>query len=396
METGTFVQLGRFVEGRDQSPQLADYGVLFSWPHLTWAFEDEAQRKQFIDTQAFQGAMPAGFKVDSLGNYYLSVPRWNPGIPATFNRVVVKDGAPVLEPFPSWELNQIGNPEALQSGLGFEIDENDVLWILDQGHIEGAPCIDGAQKIMRWDIKENRLLDVIGIPSDISDYTASFLNDICVDNEAGFAYIADSGIFTDPLQGGLIVVNTKTGQLRRVLHQHESTQDEPGYWFEIDGTKIWKDTPMRTGADGIALSADRATLYWCPLTSRHLYCIDTALLQDFATADADLEAAVVDLGSKGTNTDGMTCDNQGRVWFTMLEGMGMGYYDPADQQMHRFVADDRMIWVDTPQLDNHGRILFSTNQWHFLNKGELDYDQPGNLVIWWAFVGDDVKTYLTR
>lgn len=396
METGKFVPLGRFVEGKNTDPQVGDYEVLFTWPHLTWNFPDARQRKEFYDSETYKICMPAGFKMDSLGNYYLSVPRWHQGIPATLNRVVEIDGAPVLEPYPSWELNKQGDPNALQAVLGFEIDENDVMWILDQGHIDGAPSIDGAQKIVKWDLREDKLLDVIKIPHEISDYTASFLNDICVDNDAGFAYIADSGIFTDPLQGGLIVVNTKTKGLRRVLHQHESTQDVADYWFEIDGTKINKDSPMRTGADGIALSWDRKTLYWCPLTSRHLYCIDTAVLQDPDSTDADIAQAVVDLGSKGTNTDGMTADNQGRIWFTMLEGQGMGYYDPADGQMHRFVADARMVWVDTPQIDNRGYVMFSTNQLHFLNAAELDYEKPDNLFIWKAYVGDDVKTYLTK
>ena len=45
--------------------------------------------------------MPAGFKMDSQGNYYLSVPRWSPGIPATVNRIVLVDGKPILEPYPS-------------------------------------------------------------------------------------------------------------------------------------------------------------------------------------------------------------------------------------------------------------------------------------------------------
>ncbi|NIO09549.1 MAG: hypothetical protein GTO40_16720, partial [Deltaproteobacteria bacterium] len=75
---------------------------------------------------------------------------------------------------------------------------------------------------------------------------------------------------------------------------------------------------MRTGADGIALAADRKTLYWCPLTGRNLYAIDTALLQDFNTPLSEIEEAVQDLGDKGTNTDGMGADNKGHIYYTML------------------------------------------------------------------------------
>jgi sugar lactone lactonase YvrE len=376
--------------------KIGDYEILFQWDHLRWDFQNDEDRKNYYDNEYYKGAMPAGFKTDSRGNYYLSVPRWNDGIPATFNKVVIKNEKPVLQAFPNWDMNKVGDPDALQSILGFEIDENDVAWILDQGHIMGAPCIDGAQKIVKWDLKTNRHIGTIKIPHHISSYNASFLNDICIDNENGFAYIADSGIFTDPLEGGLIVLNTKTNELRRILHQHESTQDVKDFWFEIDGTKIWKDTPMRTGADGIALSHDRKTLYWCPLTSRNLYCIETKLLWDFNTSEAEIEKAVRDLGSKGTNTDGLTADNTGRIWYTMLEGMGMGYYDPSANTMNRFVTDKRMVWIDTPQIDNRGYILFDSNQLHLLNKGELDYFKDGNLIIWKAYIGEDVKSYLFK
>jgi sugar lactone lactonase YvrE len=338
--------------------------------------------------------MPAGFKTDADGNYYLSVPRWPKGIPATVNKVVVVDGKPMLTAYPSWEMNKIGDPNSLQSVLGWEIDELGRAWFLDQGHIEGAPCIEGAQKIVCWDLKKNELVESIPVPKEIADLTASFLNDLVVDNENGFVYIADSGIFTDPLQGGMIVYNMKTKQLRRVLHQHISTQDVPGYWFQIAGKKVWADRPMRTGADGIALSGDRKTLYWCPLTGRNLYACDTALLQDFSTPLEVIEQAVQDLGDKGTNTDGMGADNRGQIYYTMLEAQGIGIYDPKAKTFRPFVSDEQMIWVDGMTFDNHDNIIFNSNRLHEIFGNDIDWDNPNNLIIWKAFVGEGVKSYL--
>ncbi|MGN0193696.1 MAG: L-dopachrome tautomerase-related protein [Pseudoramibacter sp.] len=374
--------------------KTGDYKILHQWDHLKWHFRTEAEKKDFEEHRYYEGCMPAGYKEDSKGNGYLSVPRWNPGVPASFNRVVEIDGETLLEPYPSWEWNKEGNPYVIQSVLGYEIDENDVLWILDQGRLVDQPSADGSQKIIIWDLKTDSLIDIIKIDNALSNYQASFLNDIVVDNEAGYAYIADSGTGTDPLQGGLIIYNIKTGELRRVLHQHESTQDVDGFRFKIDGTLVWKDTPMRTGADGIALSPNKKTLYWCPLTGRNLYCCDVSLLQNFDTPESDIEAAVKNLGSKGTNTDGMVADNKGRVWYTMLEGMGMGYYNPEDGSFNDFISDKRMIWVDTPQVTSDGYLIFDSNQLHFLNKGELDYTKPDNLIVWKAKLEDDTKSYL--
>jgi sugar lactone lactonase YvrE len=374
--------------------KTGDCEILFHWSRLEWLFSDEAAKKDFYDHEYWKGAMAAGFKVDRDGNYYLSVPRWSPGIPATVNRVQVVDGKPMLVPYPDEKMNAVGSPDALQSVLGWQIDEFNRAWFLDQGHIEGKPCLDGAQKLVCWDLTENRLVESIPIPDHIASYEASFLNDLMVDNTNGFIYIADSGIFTDPLQGGLIVYNMRTKQLRRVLHQHISTQDVPGYWFEIAGKKVWKDRPMRTGADGIALSADRKTLYWCALTARRLYAVDTALLQDFSTPDEIIQAAVVDLGDKGTNTDGMGADNRGLIYYTMLEGQGVGIYDPATKQFSPLVSDERMIWVDGMTFDEHGYLIFDSNRLHELFGNDLDWDYPYNLVVWKAYLGDGVKSYL--
>ncbi|OLN22518.1 hypothetical protein BTO30_09440 [Domibacillus antri] len=93
--------------------------------------------------------------------------------------------------------------------------------------------------------------------------------------------------------------NMKTKKFRRVLDRHYSTQDFPGFVFEIDNKPVFKDRPIRIGADGIALSADRLTLYYFQVTGRNLYTIDTALLRDFHTPLEQLQASVQHIGSKG-------------------------------------------------------------------------------------------------
>jgi sugar lactone lactonase YvrE len=374
--------------------KVGDYEILFHWNRLDWLFADETVRAEFYQKECWKGAMPAGVKTDRDGNWYMSVPRWAPGIPATVNKIKIVDGKAMLTAYPSWEMNRIGDPNALQSVLGWEIDEKNRAWFLDQGHIEGAPCIEGAQKIVCWDIARNELVESVPIPHEIASYTASFLNDLVVDNHNGFVYIADSGIFSDPLEGGLIVYNMKTKTLRRVLHQHESTQDVPGYWFKIAGKSVWKDRPMRTGADGIALAADRKTLYWCPLTARNLYAVDTSLLQDFSTPLGEIEKAVKDLGDKGTNTDGMGADNRGNILYTMLEGQGIGIFRPGRGSFETFITDERMIWVDGMAFDNQGYLIFNNNRLHELFGGDLDWEDEYNLIVWKAYLGEGVKSYL--
>lgn len=50
-------------------------------------------------------------------------------------------------------------------------------------------------------------------------------------------------------------------------------------WITVDNQRCLRASPMKTGADGIALSCDYSTLYWCPLTSETLYAISTVYLR---------------------------------------------------------------------------------------------------------------------
>jgi sugar lactone lactonase YvrE len=379
--------------------QPGRYKMVFHWNHLDWNFADIKMKQQFEVNQFWKHAMPAGIKVDRRGNYYVSVPRWDVGIPSTMNRIVMKNGKPLLEAFPSWDWNKAGDVNLLQSILGYEIDEQNRMWLLDQGKIAYEPSPDGSQKLVIWDLNTNKMLDSIKIPNEIANYRTSFLNDIVVDNKNGFAYITDSGNgWPDhPVVGGIIVYNMKTKTFRRVLDQHYSTQDFPGFRFSIVHKPVFKDKPMRLGSDGIALSADRSTLYYCPITGRNLYAVDTALLRNFNTPVEEIGRAVQAVGSKRSNTDGMHADNKGNVFYTMLEGQGVGYYTPKKNRFHKFVSDDRMLWVDGVAFDQKGSIIFNNNRLHQMfekNQDEIDWNYPFNLIIWKAFVGKDVKSYL--
>lgn len=62
-----------------------------------------------------------------------------PGSPATLGYIVAPDNNgrtdPEIEPFPSWQMNQIGNCSALQFVQGIAIDARGVLWAVDSGRV---------------------------------------------------------------------------------------------------------------------------------------------------------------------------------------------------------------------------------------------------------------------
>lgn len=359
--------------------------IVMEWNSLPYAVKDEAVRSAWENSEIFGKALIQGAKVDSEGTFYVSTARWGgKEVPSTLSRLVQNGDSWELEAFPSEELNAVDNPDGLKAVLGFEIDRDDVMWILDQGHIAGAANADGDAKLILWDLKTNEEIQRYTFSAEEADPQCSFLNDIAVDNDTGFAYIADSGIFCDPLHGGLIIYDSNTNSVRRVLDQHKFTNDEPNFFFNIDDRQVLAGGGMRTGADGIALSGDKTTLYWTNLTGNHLYELPTTLLRDFATSETLIENAVDVAAVLPSNTDGMTADNKGNIYMTALSLDGVMKYEEATGRVTRFAHHPEMNWPDTLAWGPDGELYVVSNHLHMWVDGAMNFETPEipNFRIW--------------
>jgi sugar lactone lactonase YvrE len=120
--------------------------------------------------------------------------------------------------------------------------------------------------------------------------------------------------------------------------------------------------PFNVASDGIAISADGATLFYCPLSSRHLYAVPTAVLVDRSVSDGEVEREVGDLGEKGAS-DGLEADDKGRVYAGDYERNNIRQRQP-DGGWKTIAHDPRILWPDTMSVASDGYLYFTANQLH--------------------------------
>lgn len=318
---------------------------------------------QVEQVAAISGAMPTGVTVAANGRIFFNFPQW--GDHPRFAVGELKDGRVVA--YPNEALN---TPDERQPGGHFlsvqsvVADGANRLWVLDTAAPGFAAPIAGGAKLVAIDMASNTVVQTIVLGPDVILPT-TYLNDVRFDlrqGKAGVAYVTDSSI-KGP--GGLIVIDLASGHARRRLSGHSSTMPDPGFVPRIEGQPLMlrpagaAATPWRVASDGIALSPDGGTLYYCALSSRRFYAVPTALLRDPDATDETIAAAIRDLGAKAPS-DGLAEDNRGALY--------AGDYEHGS--IKRFVGghwttiarDPRILWPDTLSIGPDGYLYFTANQ----------------------------------
>ena len=119
---------------------------------------------------------------------------------------------------------------------------------------------------------------------------------------------------------------------------------------------------IKIGSDGIALSSDGKTLYYCPLASRTLYSVNTEALADRNKSDDEVGKMVKELPTRDYASDGLVCDARGNLYLTDYEHNAI-HRRSADGNSDQIIAQDpRMIWPDSMSAGGDGWLYFTCNQ----------------------------------
>ncbi|PKQ63805.1 hypothetical protein BZG02_07190 [Labilibaculum filiforme] len=297
-----------------------------------------------------------GVAVSQEGRIFVNYPKWSDNVLISVAEIV--DGKAIAYPDKEW--NKSDNPEVFTAVQSVVVDKKNRLWILDTKNPLFAGVLESGPVLYQFNLKNNQKEKAYTFPQGVF-MANSYFNDVRIDTHKEIAYLTDSG------NGAIIVLNLQSGESRRLLDNHYSTESEVDSLI-CDGHQ-WKNS---VHSDGIALSTDRNYLFYTALTGHSLYQIPTA---DLLNETLSEEQITVNVNKVMTipATDGMLFDKQGNLWLGGLENNSIGKID-SKGKLVPVIQDSKIRWADSFAEDKDGNIYFTTSQIHLPENLRQSYD----------------------
>ena len=328
-----------------------------------------AQAQQPEVVTHFYGPMPTGVTVSHEGRIFVNFPHW--GDPVKFTVAEIVGGQAVA--YPNAQVNRINKAhpgDCIYSVQSVVVDPDDRLWALDTGSVKLGPNVPNGPKLICMDLKTNTITRKIFFPRSVVP-SSTYLNDIRFDlkrGKAGTAFITDSGVDATGLKPlyGIIIVDLATGKSFRRLANEPSVKPDKSVVGIVDGMPLLERkhgvSPQvpKFGSDGIAISDDGKTLYYCPISTRHLFSVSIDAMMDRSKSESDVAATVKDLGVKGMS-DGLESDSSGGLYAGDEEKAQVKYGKPGGP--YKVIAQVvPYYWIDTMSVAANGYLYFTANE----------------------------------
>lgn len=294
-------------------------------------------------------------------------------------RLVEVTGKDQITPWPNaqWNAEPGSGPDVMNAVLGVQLDaQGKWLWALDNGQCNPAQ----PPKLLAFDVATGALAYRHNFPTEVAP-AGTFLNDLAVDSDRGFVYIADIGGI---LKSALVIVDVNKQESWRFTG-HPALEAEAIDMVIAGHTMMTKDLDgkphtARIGVNPITLSPDCETLYFGAMSSTNWWSVPTELLrskQEFAT----IAAAIKKAGPK-TISDGASTDAEGNHYFTAVCDNSI-FTLTTQGELKRLVRDERISWPDAISFGADSWLYFVANQLHLsppLNDG-VEGGKPPYLIM---------------
>ena len=323
---------------------------------------------------------PGNLTVTAEGRVFASVHQFRPGSARVVE--VSSDGS--MKPYPDSRWNALPSDGStdftnkFRSVLGLQVDQKNRLWILDNGL--GEPAI--APRLFAFDLANNELVLTYEFSAEVAA-PGSFLNDLAVDAERGYVYIADIG---GGYQPGLVVV--KMADLAAVTgyrYTGAAAFEAENADVVVDGTAVkMGGQPARIGLNPITLSADGETLFFGAMSGTSYYGVATRELRATGAAVRDAQSLTITRVGPKPVSDGASTDRSGRHYFTNLANNSIDVLETRGE-LRTLAKDDRLLnWPDALSFDGEGWLYVATNRLHLsppLNGGTEGAPDGGFYIV---------------
>ncbi|RZF46752.1 hypothetical protein LSTR_LSTR002615 [Laodelphax striatellus] len=366
-----------------------EFRVVYEWYKLDFTWPDESAKRSAFLSRRFvpQNNIISGIKI-WMHKVFLTLPRWKEGVPATLVTVpsvpVGPSASPRLEPFPSWEWQDINNCSALQNVHAVEIDLDGILWVVDSGTTNELeyPDYSCPPKLLQFNAETREHYYTYTFPPGTVNKD-SILFDIVVDPKTRTAYISDSS----ETQPGIIVY--REGVSYKVTGGISMQSDPSIGSIVVNGTEIRRQQNIGP----LALSVVERVLYFSPVTSHHLYSVHLSALD----RPGDISSSIRDLGRKLNSSSGMILDSKHVLYYGLLESNGIARWDSSRDPFstgQRIITEDAALlqWPCAFAFDHQRALWVISNRFQTFLANTINLEVP-NFRLIKAYTGTQSYLY---
>ena len=263
-----------------------------------------------------------------------------------------KDGKAIPYPDAAWNRGRGGAAaarfvvRATARGRG----RRGALWIVDVGAPGlNSPKVPHGPKIVKVDLATNGVARVYDL--DAATNGKSFIDDVRF--HGPLAYITDAG------SPGLIILDTATGQTRRVLDGDPSVTAQRPMTVDEHVLRGPDGKGVKIHADQLEVSPDGKFVYYQP-ASGPMSRIATRYLDDPRLPGAQLAKHVTTF-ARTRSTGGTAIDAAGAIYSSDLDRHRVLKIDPSGSASV-LIEDPRLLWVDAMWIDDRGFLYMPAAQ----------------------------------